>query len=102
MKTVRDRNETFADCRRKNYGYVRTGHWTVEYFGQRERRFHDHWDEMAASHGLQRVNVPFERLADKRYVLQLLLELRRAFFPEITMESAHRSVNMFPHRSAQV
>ena len=96
VKTVRNPNETYADCRRKGYAYVPA--WSFEYFLHRERAFHAYWDNMTQqTHAV--VNVPYEDLARPRELHRHLMVLREHFFPEITSSSASHAVAMFPSRA---
>ncbi len=88
-------NETYNDCVRKRYAYV--GSMRLAYFLQRERAFHEYWDNMTQSHTV--VNIPYEDLARPHKLKQHLLVLRDSFFPEITSSSASTAVALFPYQS---
>ena len=96
IKTTRDPRAAFDDCVRKNYAGVKAGGWND--FITRVRRFHAYWDGMALS-GIPVVNVDFAGLSSPRYVEEVLMQLRDAFFPEITPERARLAVISYPHRA---
>ena len=97
IKTTRDPRATFDDCVRKDYAGVKVGGWND--FITRVRRFHAYWDGLALL-GIRVINVDFESLSSPPYVEEILMQLREAFFPEITPERARWAVISYPHRAS--